>query len=96
MLLNFKVRMVGSELVRRKRKLTEVLGVEGGPKYPVPFNRRTQAYMVLVEEKKPELFIYEQAVRVVEGMGSVNTLLPETPRVEARSFREGGRHAVPS
>ena len=48
MLLDFKFRFVGSELMRWKRNLKEVLGLQGGTKSLVPLNRRTQADMVLV------------------------------------------------
>ena len=41
-LSSFKVRLVGSELVRWKRKIKEVFGVQGGAKSLAPLNRRTQ------------------------------------------------------
>ena len=46
MLSDFKVRLVGRELVKWKRKLKARIGVECGTKSFVPLNRRTQADMV--------------------------------------------------
>ena len=49
MLANFEISLVSSELVRSKRKLKEVLWVQGGTKSLGSLNRQTQVYMVLVE-----------------------------------------------
>ena len=74
-LLDFIIRLVGSELVKWKRKLNIVFGVEGGKKFLVPFNCRTQVKMVLGEEKKQAPFIDEHVVREVDDMGPANTPL---------------------
>ena len=50
MLGDFKVRLVGSEMVKWKRKLKEAFGVQGGTKFLVPTNRRAQVDVVLDEE----------------------------------------------
>ena len=53
MLSDFKVRLVGRELVKWKRKLKARIGVECGTKSFVPLSRRTQADMDLGEDKTP-------------------------------------------
>ena len=83
---DFKVRLVDSELVRWKRKMKEVLGMEGGTKSFVPFNHQTQADMVLVEEKGPVPLLDEQVVREVEAREPVNTLLPKPPEPKRGVF----------
>ena len=51
MLSDYKVRMVGSELVGWKCMLKKVFGVQGGTKSFFPFNRRAHVDMVLVGDK---------------------------------------------
>ena len=77
MLSEFKIRLVGSELVRWKRNLKEVFGVQGGTKSLVPLNRMVQVDMVLVKEERPAPFIDKRIMLQVDDMAPANTPLPK-------------------
>ena len=86
MLSEFKIRLVGSELVRWKRNLKEVFGVQGGTKSLVPLNRRAQVEMVFVEEKRPAPLLDDQVVREVDYMGPVNNPQLKIPEPKRGAF----------
>ena len=68
MLGDFKIQLVGSEMVKWKRKLKEAFGVQGGTNFLVPTNRRAQVDMVLDEEKEPAPNLDDQAERDVDDL----------------------------
>lgn len=86
MLGNFKVLLVGSEIMKWKRNLKVAFGVQGGTKFLVPTNRRAQVDMVLDEEKTPASNLDDQVERDVDDLVPVNMPLPPTAEAKRRVF----------